>query len=128
MTVVFANDEVNASVQNCFDSRFRGATEVEWQVGPNYYKATFTYDDVKLFAIYSDDANLMGIGRNIASTQLPYYLQASLKKRLGNYWITELYELSGKKGFGYYMTLQTADNTIILESTEGDDWKIISIN
>src|SRR5215470_20363183 len=101
LTVVFANDEkVNASVQNCFNTKFRGATDVEWQAGPNYYKASFTYEDVKLFAIYSGDGSLTGIGRNIASTQLPYFLQAGLKKRLSDYWITELYEMSGQRGFG----------------------------
>jgi len=129
LTAVFASDEkVNPTVENNFKSRFPGATEVEWQSGPNYYKASFTYNNVKLFAIYSDDASLMGIARNITSSQLPYFLQAGLKKRLANYWITDLYEMSGERGFGHYMTLQNADNVVILESTEGDDWKIISIN
>jgi hypothetical protein len=127
-TRVFAGDEkINPAVENAFKSKFPGAVEVEWLAGPTYYKATFTYNDTKLFAIFSDDATLMGIARNISSPQLPYFLQTKLRKSFAHYWISDLYEMSNGEGFAYYVTLEDADNKVVLESKEGRDWTVISI-
>jgi hypothetical protein len=35
--------------------------------------------------------------------------------------------MSSDCGFSYYMTLESADDKIILESEQGGDWKLISI-
>jgi len=124
---VLANDEsVSPAVENAFKNKFPGAANAEWLAGPSYYKVSFTYNGVQLFAIFSDDASLMGTARNITSNQLPYFLQ-KVKRNLTHYWITDLYEMSCDSGFSYYMTLDNADNKIILEAKQGGDWKMVSI-
>jgi len=125
---VFANEEkVSPAVENAFKNKFPGAANVEWLAGPSYYKVSFIYNGVQLFAIFSDDASLMGTARNITSSQLPYLLQKKVKRNLSHYWMTDLHEMSSDCGFSYYMTLEDADNKMILESKEGGDWKIISM-
>lgn len=124
---LFANEEkVSPAVENAFKNKFPGAANVEWLAGPSYYKVNFTYNGVQLFAIFGDDASLIETARNITSNQLPYFLQ-KVKRNLTHYWITDLYEMSSDCGFSYYMTLENADNKIILEAKPGGDWKMISI-
>ena len=124
---LFANEgKVSPAVENAFNNKFPGAANVEWVVGPSYDKVSFSYNGAQLFAIFSDDASLMGTARNISSNHLPYFLQ-KIKRNLAHYWITDLYEMSSDCGFSYYMTLEDADNKIILESKNGGDWKMISI-
>lgn len=121
----FAGEEnVRPEVLKAFQSKFETAQDVEWKAGSNYYKANFTYNGYRLVAFYNSDAELLGITRYIVSAQLPLYLQNKIKSKYQNYWITDLFELSNAAGFIYYITLENADQKIILKSEYGSDWQV----
>ena len=77
-------------------------------------------------AYFTPDGELMGVIRNILSTQLPLNLQTSLKKEYEGYWITELFEFARPDSNGYYITIQNADEVITLQSTDGSSWSTYS--
>ncbi len=120
----FAKEErkVSPKVLNAFNTEFTTAQEVEWTVSSDYYRADFDMNGQKVSAFYNEDGDLMGITRNISSTQLPVSLQNSLKKNYSNYWISNLFEVAKNNGTSYYVTMEDGDKKIVLNSTAGSDW------
>lgn len=122
---VFAGEEsVSPKVLNAFKTEFSAACDVEWSVGQDFYKATFVYNQKHVFAYYSAEGDLLGLTRYISPDNLPLNLQVSLKKSYDNYWISDLFELAKNGGTSYVITLEKAGSTLILKSTNGNDWNV----
>ncbi len=120
----FAADvKVSSRVLDAFKNDFATAKEITWTSTNDYYKASFVFNDQHIAAFYNMDGELMGMTRNLRSTDLPINLQANLKKGYSNYWISDLFEVSNHEGTSYYITLENADAKIVLKATGGDTWK-----
>lgn len=115
---------VNATIQNAFNKEFAGATDVAWTIGKSSYKASFVMNNQRLMAYYTTDGELMGITRNLSSLDLPLNLQTGLKKSYNDYWISDLFEVSNNDGSSYYITLEKADESVVLESSNGSKWTV----
>ncbi len=128
MNTAFANrnDDVNFQVENSFKKEFTQAKEVSWQKTDSYCKAAFKINNEVMTAFFTYEGELMGVVRNILSTQLPINLQASLKKDYGDYWITELFEFAKPDSNGYFITIQNADQSYTLQSVNGSSWTVYS--
>ena len=123
LTTVFARvPEITAKVEAAFNNQFPSATETEWSTGSNYYKASFLYNSNYVNAYYSQEGELLATIRNISSVDLPVLLQANLKKNYSAFWVSDLYEMSKPEGTSYYITLENADQKIILKSSNGSAW------
>ncbi len=116
--------EVNAQVLNAFKTQFGAATDVEWSTGSNFYKASFLYNNNYVFAYYNTEGEFMATVRNISSVNLPMLLQTNLKQNYDDYWISDLYELAKNDGTAYFITLENADQKIILKSSGGTEWTL----
>ena len=64
------------------------------------------------------------VARNILSTQLPAALLADIKADYKDYWITDLVQKEKKKKSDYFITLENADQTVQMSSTDGDNWVV----
>ena len=118
----FANDEkVNSKVLKSFQSSFKTATDVDWTVSENFYKADFSLNGQYVAAYYDEAGQLIALTRNISSVQLPISLQTDLKKDHEGYWISDLFELANEQGTTYYVMLENADTKLILKSA-GSNW------
>ena len=117
---------VPESVATAFSYNFSYATEVQWEGWGNYYKATFVQNDHTMYVFYSDDAELMGIAKNITFDELPVLLQAGLKNKYPEFWITELakYVIADKTGF--LVTIENADEKIVLRTNDSRHWQVYS--
>lgn len=118
------DEEVSARVLEAFKNEFRTAKEITWSHGEDFYKAEFTFNNQRVNAFYSVEGELMGITRNITSVDLPLNLQANLKKSYSNFWISDLFEVTGSDNTGYYITLENADTKLVLKASPGDDWNV----
>jgi hypothetical protein len=119
----FANEvRVTPKVLNAFHTEFTTVQDVSWTVSQEYYKADFDMNGQQVSAFFNEDGDLMGITRNISSTQLPVKLQSSLKNSYNSYWISDLFEVSKNDGTSYYVTLENGDKKIVLKATSGNDW------
>jgi len=116
------NDNVTEKVASAFKQEFVQAKEVSWEKTDNSFKATFKLNDDMLTAYFSPDGELMGVVRNLLSTELPINLQISLKKDYANYWVTDLFEYARKDASGYFITLENADQRITMRSGDGLSW------
>ena len=118
-TTAFANEIVKQEVLNAFKIEYSSAKDVIWTVGENYYKASFTMNDQKLFAFYTIDGEFLALTRYVSSLELPENIQNSLRKQFKEKWVTDLFEVANSEGTMYYATLENADTKIILMSGTG---------
>ena len=119
----FANPTaVNPKVIKAFNTEFVSVNDVTWTTGNDFYKASFTYNSKHVFAYYSLDGKFMGLTRLMATSELPMMLQTSIKKNYTDMWVTDLFELANAEGTTYYLTVEDADNIMIVKSSGGSDW------
>lgn len=116
---------VNQRVLDAFKTEFTTASEVEWSVGSNYYRAAFNYNGKYVFAYYNDNGELLGLSRYLSPVDLPLALQTNLKKNYEGYWISDLFEASKNDSTNYYITLEDADTKLVLRSS-GNSWSVHS--
>lgn len=123
---IFANDlgGVNQRVLTNFQTEFAQATEVRWSVSPQLNKVTFTFNNEILSAYYSHEGERIAILRNIPVAQLPMNLGTGLKKSYSHYWITGLFEIAAQEETAYYITVENADQKIMLRSSGFDSWSV----
>ena len=77
----FATDtEVNPAALKSFNSSFKNATEVNWTISKEYFKANFALNGQYVAAYYDAEGKLIALTRNISSNQLPIGLQVNLRK------------------------------------------------
>ena len=122
----FANGEENVSAQvlSSFKRDFSNVQNVQWANGKDFVKATFTLDEHVVYAYYSDKGDLLGVTRNIVSSQLPMNLLVDVKKNYSQYWIADLFEMSAHNETTYYITLESANQKAVLKSTGSNGWEV----
>jgi len=126
-SAAFAGDVeiANPKVITSFQKEFVKASDVQWAKTNGFYKATFKINDFIMCALYSEDGSLAGAYRSIVSSQLPIGLQTELKNQFSDYWITDLNEYSNNDDAGYYVSLENADQVMIMKSTNTTDWQVV---
>jgi hypothetical protein len=113
-----------SSVIRSFDKNFYRATEVEWQHSEAYEKASFLLNNQFMNAYYTPDGELIAVVRNILSDQLPLKLLLELKKNYSGFWISELFEVVNGSNDEYYITLENANEKLILKAKPNKSWKL----
>lgn len=127
MSSTFANNSkegVSDQIINSFKKDFASAQDVQWEKTKDFARVTFKMNDQVMYAYYSQTGNLMAVTRNISSGQLPMNLLADVKRSYGTYWISDLFEISMNNETAYYITLQNADQTVILKSSGASGWNV----
>ena len=118
----YPSERVSQKVMASFKTEFTNAKDVEWDTGSNYFRATFTMNDQRVFAFYNVEGELLSVARYISSIQLPINLFSDLKNNYSKYWISDLFEVSNSEGLHYYVTLETADSKLVMHSVNGGSW------
>ncbi|RPD51870.1 hypothetical protein [Paracnuella aquatica] len=114
--------EVTPAALKSFSTTFAQASDVTWTAIDDMYKVSFQVAGQYAAAYYSNNGNLMVVTRNISSLQLPVVLLASIKKDYNQRWISDLVEVSDENGTYYYVTLEDADQKLILKSDGATRW------
>ena len=130
LTSAFANDNegVNQKTKESFKNNFTSTHVVNWQREGDFLKATFTMNNQVMYAYYNENADLVAVTRNILSDQLPISLMTDLRKNYSGYWISDLFEMSAEGQTSYYVTLENADETLVIKSTDFNGWSVFKRN
>ena len=123
----FANtkpETVSGQALNTFNSEFIGATDPTWAINKDFYQVTFKLDGQQMFAYYNKSGEFLAVSQNISSVQLPNNLKKGLKKVMGDRWITDLFEITNNDQTSWYVTIESADEKIVLKSENGGKWKV----
>jgi hypothetical protein len=123
LSAIAMDGSVNQKVLDAFKTEFESASEVEWTIGSDYYKASFNYNGKYVFAFFNENGEMLGMTRHLSPLDLPLALQGNLKKNYEGFWISELFEAVKSDETSYYVTIENADNTIILQSS-GNSWSV----
>jgi len=117
--------DISKTVQAVFNSTFANATNVNWQNNSSYYSASFQLDGRSYNALFSTDAEMIAVSRNILSSELPADLQTLLINHFSTCWISELvkYDIGGETK--YYATVENANQKTILERFGGAEWSVL---
>ena len=118
------NDGISKSVRTSFRHDFGTAENVQWQQKSKFLKATFNLNNQVLFAYYDPTGMLLAVSRNISSENLPIKLQAELRNHYSKYWISDLFENATRDETKYYVTLENADQKLILQSNDSNTWYV----
>jgi hypothetical protein len=113
---------ISPSAISSFQSSFGKATDVAWLDMGTLYKVSFVMDGSYASAFYNPEGNLVAVTRNLSSSDLPVKLQASLKKELAHAWITDLVTVTNEEGTAYFVSLESADGTVVLKSSGNRKW------
>ena len=127
LTSAFANksEDINQNAIAAFRNDFTTATNVSWQQGKDYVKATFSLNDQIMYAFYNQQGELLGVMRHLLVNQIPLNLSKDIKKTyLSEYWISDLIEMSADGQTHYYISLENGDETVILKSDASGNWKL----
>lgn len=121
----FANNsnKVNDKVQTSFKQEFATAQNVVFSKTNNYIKAAFTLNNQVMEAYYTADGEMIGVSKNLLSTELPIGLQVDLKRDYADYWISDLFEFATDSNSSYFITVENADQKITLQSS-GNEWVV----
>lgn len=121
----FANNsnKVNDKVQTSFKQEFATAQNVVFSKTNNYIKAAFTLNNQVMEAYYTADGEMIGVSKNLLSTELPIGLQVDLKRDYADYWISDLFEFATDSNSSYFITVENADQKITLQSN-GNEWVV----
>lgn len=115
---------VSEKVMNSFKKEFADAKDVQWESTKEFAKATFSLHGQVIFAYYNGEGNLLAVTRNITASQLPITLLAEVKKSYGDYWISDLFEMSSNNETDYYITLENGDQKVVLKSIDSRSWDV----
>jgi hypothetical protein len=121
-TTTFASEnpaQKSQQMQLDFNKHFAAATSVSWLSSSNLTTANFLMNGQYLSVHYSPDAKMLGISRNVVSSDLPLSLQRDLGSYLSKYWITEAFEYATNGTDDYYVVLENADVKLILKNEAG---------
>lgn len=127
--LLFANAgkiQIPESVISEFGKTFSNAKEVRWEDFGNYFKATFLQTGKTWYAFYSDNAEFMGVAKNLLSDKLPDLLQTEIKTKFQGYWITDLAGFHVGDKAGFIVTLENTDQKIVLTAGNNKHWQIHS--
>jgi hypothetical protein len=126
-TLVFGNvsSPVNGKILASFRKEFAKAREESWKTLNGYEVVTFRMEDKYLTAYYQETGELKAVTRNICSDQLPIYLQNHIKGNYKGYWITELFEIASDSETHYFISLENADEKLVLNSLDSADWNLV---
>lgn len=124
--LLFASDAAPAgsSVIRSFNKDFSSATDAQWQHSEAYEEVSFLLDNRFMSAYYTPDGELIAVMRNLISEELPLKLLMDLKKNYSGLWISELVEVVNGSDDEYYITLENADQKLILKAKANKNWKL----
>jgi len=121
----YANDSrIAPVVLESFKSSFKDATEVNWTISDNYYKAQFFLNEQFVSAYYDMEGHMLALTRNINSSLLPIALQVSIKNNYSDCWISDLFEITNDQGTYYYATVENGETKTVLKSGLDSNWTV----
>jgi hypothetical protein len=116
-------ESVSSQALNTFSSEYIGATDATWTISKDFYQVTFSLDGQKLFAYYNKAGEFLAVTHNISSVELPNSLKKGLRKLMTDRWITDLFEITNNDQTSWYVTIESADQKIVLKSN-GGKWRV----
>ena len=122
----FAGPDSNGSapILPALKKHFTEAKEMQWVGGDDVVKIEFSFNNQYVTGFYDAEGTLLGLAKNIVSTQLPLLLEKELREDFSAYWISGVLEYSTEGSTSYYAMVENADQKVVLRSS-GNSWSVL---
>jgi hypothetical protein len=118
-------DKVSPVVKTAFENDFSRATEVNWVKSNDFYFASFTLNNVKTDAAYTEAGELVGTARRILSELMPLSVSLSIAEKFNGYTVDQsVIELTFEGVTRYYVTLLNQNQAVKLKCYSNGDLEI----
>jgi len=108
--------EVNEKVLKAFKETFTEAEQVSWSEVQDKSQADFMVDEIRVRAIYDQNATLIQTIRYYKAKELPCQILAKIKKKYSGKEITGVTELSTENEIDYQIVVRDDINYYILNA------------
>ncbi|HKJ31656.1 MAG TPA: PepSY-like domain-containing protein [Balneolales bacterium] len=96
------SSDIPSAVTQAFSSKFANAQNVKWKkVNEFEYDVTFSNDNKKMKASFSEDGGLLSTTKQINESKLPKEVMSAVTKNYKKSDIAMAYEITNKKGTQY---------------------------
>jgi hypothetical protein len=106
-----------------FEATYGKQASANWTCTAKGCAVQFELKGQIITAVYSHAGKLRWYEKHILSTQLPVALQMTMKNYMGNHWISDVKEQSGKTGTVYTVTMENASSKLVL-TNNGNQWLV----
>ena len=110
-----------ADIQQSFAKNHPQIELQSWEENEAFYTLHFIQDDKYWKEFYTLEGEKIGWSRNIGAFELPAVLFESIQTNYPDYWITDLFVIHLNHENTYYLTLENADEKIVLKN-EDNSW------
>jgi hypothetical protein len=115
-------EKVSEKVKSAFENSFTGASNVTWEKSNDFYFASFTLNSKEVSVAYSENGELVGVSRLIATSQLPLNVSMAIANRYKSY---KLYntatELVYEGETSYSLTIEDGKQILKLRCSSNGD-------
>ncbi|MBK8609690.1 MAG: hypothetical protein IPL84_07025 [Chitinophagaceae bacterium] len=126
-TSAFATEPVNVSpvVKAAFENDFSKARQVIWEKTSDFYFASFTLNEVKVDAAYSEKGELLGTARRITTAQMPLSISLAIAERYAGYTVdNSAVELTFEGVTRYYVKIENEMEALKLKCLSNGDMEL----
>jgi hypothetical protein len=113
-----ATDLIPVPLMQSFFETFTNAQDVKWEKRNGYNIASFTRDNIKQSAVYSELGQLIAVARQLSEKEVPEQLKADLAKRFKGYFATTIFEMKDDSGINYFATVTNGSKEKILKASK----------
>lgn len=110
-----------AIIQQEFFKNHPGIELQGWEENDAFFAINFLENEKYWREYYTTEGEKIGWSRNIGAFELPAVLFESIQTNYPDYWITELFVIHLNHESTYYLTLENADEKIVLKN-EDNSW------
>lgn len=111
-------NKVNYAAESNFASQFKRVSDVQWNSGKNYTKATFVLNNVRTEALYTPAGEFIGTNQAITLEELPLKAKRAFAKKFDGYTVKEAIRFEGVQESAYYISAENEKNAVILKVEE----------
>ena len=128
-SAVFAtgNDDVTPGAKKTFEREFPQAQYAKWERLSNtdVYMVRFVYNDQALLSYIDEKGEMVATARNIEKDNLPFMINEILSRKLSNYKIVQIEELTTATETSYFATLDNEKSTTYVRLFNNGTFSII---
>ena len=109
-----------ADIQQAFTKNHPQVELMGWEENEAFFTLNFIQDEKYWKEFYTQDGEKIGWSRNIGAFELPAVLFESIQNNYADFWITDLFVIHLNDECSYYLTLENADEKIVLKNDDNN--------
>jgi hypothetical protein len=119
-TSAFASDtkKISSRILDNFKYEYKGASNVNWTLRPNFAKASFTLNGQPVEAFYNLNGELIGTSNQATLSEMPVSAKREIARKYAGYNITETIRFEGVTENAYYISAENEKEKVILRVGE----------